>query len=507
MIETGDYIDIRYQGDTRYRKPIGIYWLQAAIVNLAGAAGFPEARTTIWLYRVPSLIGAIGAVLATYWCALAGVSRRAATLAALFMASSILLGVEAHLAKTDATLLFTIVVAMGALARIYLGPSEVQPARPRWKLLAIFWTMLAVGILIKGPIILMVVGLTIVTLAITDRSVAWLRALRPLAGAAWMFLLILPWFAAIYTRVGSEFFTTAINEDMMAKVVSAREFHGGPPGLYLLLFFLTFFPASALAFVAFPAVWATRREPVQRFLLAWLVPSWIVFELTITKLPHHVLPLYPAIAILIANALEMKVQSSRRWLARGVVWWFVLPTVISTAVIISVAVTDGRLALLVSPFLVASAVFGFLAWRFYISEGAERAFGYATASSLLVAFSVYTVITPSLVQLFPSVTLAAVLRQADCAHPAVASAGYEEPSLVFLAGTSTYLTDDAADAADFLQRGGCGFAFVEVDQEQAFAARAAAIGLHYDNRSSVQAVNISKGRWVTIAVFETKGGQ
>src|SRR5271165_5838688 len=52
MIETGDYIDIRYQGDTRYRKPIGIYWLQAAIVNLAGAAGFPEARTTIWLYRV-----------------------------------------------------------------------------------------------------------------------------------------------------------------------------------------------------------------------------------------------------------------------------------------------------------------------------------------------------------------------------------------------------------------------------------------------------------------------
>ena len=256
MIETGDYIDIRYQGDTRYRKPIGIYWLQAAIVNLAGAAGFPEARTTIWLYRVPSLIGAIGAVLATYWCALAGVSRRTATLAALFMASSILLGVEAHLAKTDATLLFTIVVAMGALARIYLGPREVQPARPRWKLLAIFWTMLAVGILIKGPIILMVVGLTIVTLAITDRSVAWLRALRPLAGAAWMFLLILPWFAAIYTRVGSEFFTTAINEDMMAKVVGAREFHGGPPGLYLLLFFLTFFPASALAFVAFPAVWA-----------------------------------------------------------------------------------------------------------------------------------------------------------------------------------------------------------------------------------------------------------
>ena len=60
---------------------------------------------TIWLYRIPSLIGAIGAVLLTYWTALAFVSRRAALLAGLMMAISILLGVEARLAKTDAVLL------------------------------------------------------------------------------------------------------------------------------------------------------------------------------------------------------------------------------------------------------------------------------------------------------------------------------------------------------------------------------------------------------------------
>src|SRR5271154_4914857 len=61
MIETGDYVDIRYQDDVRYRKPVGIYWLQAAVVNTASALGLPDARTTIWLYRVPSLIGATGA--------------------------------------------------------------------------------------------------------------------------------------------------------------------------------------------------------------------------------------------------------------------------------------------------------------------------------------------------------------------------------------------------------------------------------------------------------------
>jgi 4-amino-4-deoxy-L-arabinose transferase-like glycosyltransferase len=37
MIETGDYVDIRYQEDVRYRKPVGIHWLQASVVNVASA--------------------------------------------------------------------------------------------------------------------------------------------------------------------------------------------------------------------------------------------------------------------------------------------------------------------------------------------------------------------------------------------------------------------------------------------------------------------------------------
>ena len=78
MIESGDYIDIRFQDEVRYKKPVGIYWLQAAVVNAADAVGISNAHTTIWLYRIPSLIGAIGAVLLTYWAALAFMPRHAA---------------------------------------------------------------------------------------------------------------------------------------------------------------------------------------------------------------------------------------------------------------------------------------------------------------------------------------------------------------------------------------------------------------------------------------------
>src|SRR5262245_57142578 len=117
MLEGGDYVDIRFQDEVRYKKPVGIYWLQAAAVKTASALGFERALTTIWLYRLPSLAGAIGAVLLTYWAALALVSRRAAVLAALMMASCLLLGVERLIAKTDAMLLMTVVATMGALAR------------------------------------------------------------------------------------------------------------------------------------------------------------------------------------------------------------------------------------------------------------------------------------------------------------------------------------------------------------------------------------------------------
>src|SRR6266480_7386211 len=75
MVESGDYVDIRFQEDVRYKKPVGIYWLQAAAVEAASALGLPRAELRIWVYRVPSLIGAIGAVLLTYWTALAFVTR------------------------------------------------------------------------------------------------------------------------------------------------------------------------------------------------------------------------------------------------------------------------------------------------------------------------------------------------------------------------------------------------------------------------------------------------
>jgi 4-amino-4-deoxy-L-arabinose transferase-like glycosyltransferase len=504
MVETGDYVDIRFQDDVRYKKPVGIYWLQSAVVQSASKLGLPRAQVRIWLYRIPSLVGAIGAVLMTYWTAIAFVTRRAAVLAGLIMCSSVLLGAEARLAKTDAVLLLTVIAAMGAMARVYLSWQRGEdPAHPPWTWPAIFWTALAGGILIKGPLILLFVGLTIGTLAILDRTAAWVWRLRPVWGLTWLLVLVLPWFVAIFWRAGDTFFVDSVGGDMLSKIV-AQESHGAPPGTYLLLFWVTFWPAAPLAALAAPAVWRARREPGAQYLLAWLMPSWIMFELVLTKLPHYVLPLYPAVAILIVGALERRVLSRSPWLVRGAAWWFAIPAITAVSVIVGAIALTRQPAFLAWPFLAVSLIFGLFAWWLYDENRAERSLLNAAACALLLGMGVYGVVAPSLKPLFPSVEIARVLRNVVCVGPKAAAAGYHEPSLVFMTGTSTVLTDGSG-AADFLGHGSCRFALVESRSERAFAQRAEAIGLRYNVATRVDGYNFSQGKPISVAVFRSEG--
>jgi 4-amino-4-deoxy-L-arabinose transferase-like glycosyltransferase len=504
MVETGDFVDIRFQDEVRYKKPVGIYWLQSAVVEVASGLGLPRAQVRIWLYRVPSLIGAIGAVLLTYWTALAFVTRRGAILAALIMCSSVLLGVEARLAKTDAMLLLTVVAAMGALARVYLSWQRGEdPEHPPWLWPAIFWTALAGGVLLKGPLIVMFVGLAIATLAILDRSATWLWRLRPVWGLMWLLVLVLPWFIAIFWRAGDAFFSNSIGGDMLSKL-GAQESHGAPPGIYLLLFWVTFWPGAPLAGLAAPAVWRARREPGAQFLLAWLIPSWIVFELVLTKLPHYVLPLYPAIAILTVGALERRVLSRSAWLMRGAAWWFAIPALTSVIAVVGAVMLTRQPVFLAWPFVAGALIFGLFAWWLYDDNRAERSLLNAVVAAMFLAMAIYGIVLPALTPLFPSAEIARALRNVVCVGPKAAAAGFQEPSLVFMTGTSTLLTDGSG-AADFLKQGTCRFALVELRSERGFAQRAEAIGLRYNVASRVEGYNISQGRSVSIAIFRSEG--
>jgi len=401
-------------------------------------------------------------------------------------------------------LLLSVLAAMGAMARAYLA--ERAPgarAAAGWTLPAIFWTALAAGILLKGPLIVMVVALTALTLALLDRSLRWFAALRPLPGLLWLCVLVLPWFLAIMSRAGSNFFAVSVGEDLLGKVLSAQEAHGAPPGAYFALFWVTFWPGSTLASMAAPSVWAARREKGAKFLLAWIVPAWIVFELVITKLPHYVLPLYPAIAILIAGVVDPHILARERWAVRATGWWFVFPVVLGVGAVVTIVAVGRQFGLLAWLFAAAAATYGLWAWRLYPADGAERSLLRAMVASILLAMALYGVVIPALQPAFPSVALARIVREADCGKPLVASAGYAEPSLVFLVGTDTRLIS-GSEAADFLRGGACRFALIESRHERTFLRRVEAIGLRYAPPLRFEGYNYSIGRAISIGVYRSE---
>src|SRR5689334_16322698 len=170
MVESGDVVDIRFGHVPRYKKPVGIYWLQAASTKLAGFG----RDDRIWTYRLPSLLGAIAASWLTVWCALAVTGAEAGLLAGLLMLGTVLLTAEATIATTDAVLLACVLGVQGVLLRLYRAARDTEFASPRNRTVMWGFAALGFGILVKGPVVLAVAAATLIGLVAWD----WWEARR-----------------------------------------------------------------------------------------------------------------------------------------------------------------------------------------------------------------------------------------------------------------------------------------------------------------------------------------
>ena len=501
MVETGNYVDIRFQNEARNKKPVGIYWLQAASAKLFG-------KDRIWPYRLPSLLGALGAVLALALLARPAFGRNVALTAAFLMAGSLLLTVEAHLAKTDAVLLLTVMVAQLALARVYLQSRAGEPVA--MVVVAAFWIAQGAGILIKGPVTPLISLLTLVTLWIADRR-AGIRSgtaarLRPVMGIPLALLIAAPWFIAI-SLGDSAFLQEAVGQDLIPKLIGGQEAHGAPPGYYLLTVMITFWPAALLFWPAVIWAWRNKRHPAVRFLLAWLIPGWIMFELIPTKLPHYILPLLPAIALMIALALrDAPAQlgaTLRSWGGRAlIVLWCVLGLVLGGLLLVGTSVLEHRFdpvgLLPLIGALIAVAIGGSAAWR----GDARRAAVVSVAAVVLMWPAIFGRLLPGLDSVWLSRTVAHVIAQQDtgATRPAVAAVGYHEPSLVFLLGTNTLLTS-AEGAAQHLASHPNAMAVIAERDEAEFRKAAIKLGAQMLRIATVQGYNTARGREESLRVY------
>ena len=496
MIESGDYVRIMNGDEPRNLKPIGIYWLQ---VPFAAAARALHVATDnpVWPYRLPSVAGALLAVLATYEAGLVLADRRAALLAAAGLGASVILVVEAHLAKTDAALLGATTLAMAVLARAYAG-LPVGRARA-----AVFWLAMGAGILLKGPITPMVAGLAALSLGVADRRARWLLALRPLSGVALMLMVVLPWFVAIGVATHGAFFADAVGGDLGHKLTSGDDAHGAPPGYHLLLVPLLAFPMTVPVLRALPYGWRQRRAPAVRFLLAWIVPAWLVFEAVPTKLPHYTLPLYPAVMLLAGLAWSASPGAAGWWAGRVAPGWWAGRVAPGLALLAAAVLGLGAAALplvvhagplLGVPALLAAGVAGCLA--LWASRPALALAAMPLLTACLLGWEL-----PHAAPLWLAPQVEADLASAGLADRPLAAVGFHEPSLMLLAGTGTVMAATGADGADALADGHAAAAAVADQDRAAFQGEAARLGLHLRAFATVRGFNYSRGRRTVLTLY------
>jgi len=507
MLETGDFVDIRFQDVPRHVKPIGTYWLQAASAQLFG--GGPDAG--IWAYRLPSLLGALAIVAMTAWLGAHLGGATAGVAAGIVMALALITGVEARTAKTDALLVASILAAQIALHRIATRPDRPGFLGGGWRSPAAFWLFHGLGVLIKGPIVTLVVVTTIAAWSLWNRDRELLRRLCWLPGILVTAAVVAPWLVAITLKVGPAFLEEAVGHALLGKVAQGDDSHGAPPGYHTLVFLAVFWPGAALAAGAAVLAWTRRREADIRFLICWIAPTWLVFELVATKLPHYTYPVYPAIAVLtglfMATATELVAAGRARIAHRIVAGLGIVVAVVVAAVPVGAVV---HLRGSVSPEAAVASALGlvaaFLLVRFLAILSVPRLVALSVGVCAFYA-ATFAVVAPSLDRLWIARSLLPVVAEArSCPGTPIVTAGFSEPSMVFVHGTATRLSD-AEGAADALAADpDCAVAIVESRQHDAFLAAVAARGVSVEPAGAVEGLNYSRGDEISITVYRATAG-
>lgn len=496
MLETGDYVVIKFQDQPRFKKPVGIHWLQALSVKTLSDA---EDRR-IWAYRVPSLLGAMLAAAALAWGAAALFDPRTGLLAGSILGATFLLSSEAFIAKTDAALCGFTTLAMAALARVYAAHLKGERRSKATKLA--FWLGLSVAALIKGPVGLLVAAFALVGLALWDRKAAWMKDLGWTWGLILFAAVCLPWAMMITVATDGAFWGAAVGGDLAPKLAGGSEGHSGPFGYHALLAPLLSFPATLLLPAGLVVGWTKRNEPGVRFAVCWLVPTWLMFEILPTKLVHYELPAYGALAMLMAAAVREPLGRAVRWLGGGL-------SVLMGALLAAVAAygqmkfgTGGDLFWAALAVLLALGA-GIAGAVLLLRRRSARALMTAGALGVAAHIALTAGLIPRLEPLFLSKDVADALDRtklsprSGAAGP-VALTGYAEPSLIFQLGTATELTDGDG-AADAVSEGRP--AVVEGREEKSFRDALAAMGLTPRPVASVEGLNYSDGDQERLTIY------
>jgi 4-amino-4-deoxy-L-arabinose transferase-like glycosyltransferase len=378
MLTRGNLIVPRFDGVLRPDKPPVIYWLMDVSYKIFGVSGM-AARLPSVLFGTLTLLVVYWMAGRRFGRAVGLLSALMLSVAALYFAETRLATADSVMIFFTTVCMACVWEAWDAHA----SDDGVPRLRPRvdqlmeaaggdilnesyvtgsghvsiWVVIC-FWVSMAAGIMTKGVTPIFVLA-TMIALSLTTGRAGdllndwwkspgwgrmihlpeliyglvrkgnwgWWRLLRPLMGFGILILLVLPWFIAAWHATNGKLIEEMLSQNLVKRTSGGLQGHGEPPGFYLLVIWGIFWPWSVLLVpAAYHAIRRVRGKLVMsidpspyQFILAWVIPSWLIFECIVTKMVEYILPLFIPLAILCADTL---VQSWHRMTDVLAAKWF-----------------------------------------------------------------------------------------------------------------------------------------------------------------------------------------
>jgi 4-amino-4-deoxy-L-arabinose transferase-like glycosyltransferase len=339
MFQSGDWVVPRFLDKVRTAKPPFTYWMQATAMHVFGdgpfAARFPSpVAMTLTLILLAVVLSRWDDPKRAFWTVL------------VLATSALVIAWCAKTSLTDAVLLLWVTIAQLCLYAILRGCGT-------WPVIITLAAALGLALLTKGPVVLGVQVMTLLVLAVLNWKRIWYRTESPRgfevlptdsgmgvppvslappqeddhaardhgrsacatvkAVVAVLIVLAigLPWAILVEHRAPG-FLLTSTSHDVARRIFEPLEQHKGPPGYYALVLWGIYFPWSVLLPMTFVMAWRNRREPRVRFALAAVIGPWLMLECVQTKLPHYLLPVFPPLAYLTADAIVRGLRGEHR---------------------------------------------------------------------------------------------------------------------------------------------------------------------------------------------------
>jgi len=428
MLASGRYLVPTFNEELRPQKPILVYWLMTASLRLFGRTEFAV--------RCWSPIGMGIAALATFAIGRRLWSARVGLLAMPMLVLNPLALLEGQAATTDAVLLACTTVSLA----IIIGAMD---SPPRWTVALTLGAALGAGLLTKGP-----VGLA-VPLAIAAAA-GWLT--RRQAASPWRFTVVLTaaaligialfaaWMIPASAASDGRLATEGLLRENLLRALVPMEGHGEARLIGLLYYPLVVIVGFAPWTLYLPAIvvrarraapWTSRREAI---VTAWIAVPLIAFTVVATKLPHYILPIWPALALAGARIAD---ADSNAGALDASAWVGLVILAILVALDADGLVVIGRSGLIdgLAPAAVVSAallVAGFAPAIYAYARGRRASAIFLMMASFVVNTAwVAFAVAPAIDRAKIVPVLADAIRRSSAP---VFAYGFAEPSLVFYGG-------------------------------------------------------------------------